>query len=149
MSNIKEIARALQGASATNGWDAVLALNHTQVNALFFQQYLREGPTNPLPGRKLRVMLSVGECATFWILDVVLGPPEWSFQPGSPNAKLEMELIKGSVIAFDSATRTIHNAVRIRPNESKVTGALELAKVTGEVSKLGAVVAGLAGAPGP
>jgi hypothetical protein len=72
MSNIKEIAGALQGASATNGWDAVLALNHTQVNALFFQQYLREGPTNPLPGRKLRVMLSVGEGATFWILDVVL-----------------------------------------------------------------------------
>ena len=51
-----------------------------------------------------------------------------------------MELIKGSVIAFDSATRTIHNAVRI---ESKLTGALELAKVTGEVSKLGAVVADL------
>jgi hypothetical protein len=112
MSNIKEIARALQGASATNGWDAVLALNHTQVNALFFQQYPREGPTNPLPGRKLRVMLSVGEGATFRILDVVLGPPEWSFQPGSPNAKIEMELIKGSVIAFDSTAHQISQGTR-------------------------------------
>src|ERR1700751_2635328 len=150
MPNTKEIAGVLQGGSATNGWDAVLALNHKQVNALFFQQFLREGPTNPLPGQKLRVMLSVGEGATFWILDVVLGPPEWSFQLGSPNATLEMALIKGSVIAFDSATRTIHNAVRIRPNESKLTGALELAKVTGEVNQLGAVVADLgASAYGP
>ena len=143
MSNTKEIAAALQGASATNGWDAVLALNNQQVNALFFQQYLRAGPTNPLPGQRLRVMLNVGEGETFWILDVVLGPPEWSFQPGSPSATLEMALIKGSVIAFDPTTRTIHNAVRIRPNESKLTGALELAKVTGEVNQLGAVVADL------
>ena len=143
MSSIKEIAAALQGGSATNGWDAILALNQRQVNALFFQQYLREGPTNPLPGRQLRVMLNVGESATYWILDVVLGPPEWLFPPGSSNAKLEMELIQGSMISFDSATRTIRHAVRIRPNESKLSGVLELAKVTGEVSKLGAVVADL------
>src|SRR5262249_29839839 len=137
MSNIGEIASVLQGASATNGWDAILALNQKQVNALFFQQYLREGPTNPLPGRRLRVMLHV-EGATYWILDVVLGPPEWLFPAGSSNAKLEMELIEGSLISFNLAARTIDHVVRIRPNESKLSGELKLAKVTGKVSKLGA-----------
>jgi hypothetical protein len=143
MSNIHEIAESSPGALATNGWDAVLALDHTEVNALFFQQYLHEGPTNPLPGRRLRVMLSVGESKTFWILDTIIGAPKWSFQQGNSNATLEMEMIKGSIIAFDPSAQKIQHVATIRPNESKLSGALELSKVIGKVDKLGTVVADL------
>jgi hypothetical protein len=76
-------------------------------------------------------------------LDIVLGPPEWSFPPGSQDASLEMELINGSVIALNPNTQTILHTVRISPNESKLSGELKLARVTGEVGQLGAVVANL------
>ncbi|MET1079669.1 MAG: hypothetical protein ABWY06_16795 [Pseudomonas sp.] len=143
MSTFQELAAALQGTSPTNGWDAVLALDQARVNALFFQQYLNAGPTNPRAGQPLRVMLSLGEGSTYCILDVELGPPEWTFAPGSSDATLTMELIKGSVIAFDPSTPAVHNAIYIRPKESRLVGALVLAKVTGEVNTLGAVVADL------
>ncbi|MGA4635942.1 hypothetical protein ACPA5B_18900 [Pseudomonas solani] len=141
MSGNEEAVVEGQGAS-TNGWDAVLALDYTQVNALFFQQYLQLGPMQPLAGLRLRTMLSVGESSTYWILDALLGPPEWSFQAYSENGTLEMELVKGALIAFDSGG-IIHDVVHVRPKESKLTGSLELAKVKGEVSPLGSVVADL------
>ncbi len=138
MTKIANIAHAMQGASATNGWDAILALNCKQVNALFFRQYLQHGPTNQY--MNLRVMLDVDQ--TYWILDVKLGPPEISFQTGS-GATLEMTLIEGSLIALDTNNQTILNAVRIRPKESNLTGSLDLKKVKGEVDQLGKVVADL------
>jgi hypothetical protein len=143
MTKLNPLPVALEAGSATNGWDAVFALNRTEVNSLFFQQYLQAGPTNPLAGEQLRVVFNLGEGSTFWILDVVLGPPEWSFHTGNVEAELELEMIKGSLISFDANTRTIQHVAEIRPNESKLSGALELAKVTGEVSKGGIVVADL------
>lgn len=133
------IAQSMESSSATNGWDAVCAMNLKQVNALLLQQYLQDGPTSPsLP---LRVILQVQE--DFWIFDVVLGPPELSFQAGSANATLGMELVRGSLIAFDPQKQAVLNAVRIRPKESKLTGPVTLDKVTGEVNQLGKVVVDL------
>jgi hypothetical protein len=53
--------------STTNGWDAVCAMSLSQVNALLFQQYLRNGPTSP--AMPLRLILNVE--SQYWILDVV------------------------------------------------------------------------------
>ena len=133
------VTQAMQAGSATNGWDAVCAMNLKQVNSLLLQQYLQNGPTSP--AMPLRLVFDVQ--ANFWILDVVLGPPELSFQAGSQNATLEMELVRGSLIAFDPVNRTVQNAVRIRPKESKLTGPLSLKDAPGEENQLGKVVVDL------
>jgi hypothetical protein len=133
------IAQSMQGGSATNGWDAVYAMNLKQVNDLLLQQYLQNGPTSP--AMPLRVILSVQE--EFWILDVILGPPEFSFQTGGAQPELHMELVRGSLIAFDPQKQTILNAARVRSKESKLTGPMALDKVKGEVNQLGQVVVDL------
>jgi len=136
MLTTQAIAEALTGQDATNGWDAAYAMNLKQVNALFLQQYLQNGPTNP--AMPLRVILEVQ--ASFWILDVVLGPPRLAFQAGSQTATLEMELVCGSLISFDARHQKIQNAALIRPNESKLTGPVALDKTQGEVKPPGNAV---------
>jgi hypothetical protein len=127
--------------SGTNGWDAICAMNLKQVNSLLLQQYLRNGPTSP--AMPLRLILNAE--SQFWVLDVVLGPPELSFQAGSQNATLEMELVRGSLIAFNPQTNSVLNAVRIRPKESSLTGPLTLAKMDVK-DTLGSLVADLGAA---
>jgi len=138
MPNIKEIASYMQG-SVTNGWDAVLALNLKQINALFFQDYLSHGgPAEDY--MHVLAMLDNGTPHSFSIIDFYLGKPDLRFQPVDPPATLEMELIKGSLITYDSQSQTIQNVQWIRPKESKLTGSLTLAKVKGEVDQVGKVV---------
>ena len=133
------IAAAMSGQDASNGWDAAYGMSLQQVNALFLQQYLQNGPTNST--MPLRVVMQVQQ--TFWILDVVLGPPKLAFHADKETATLEMELVRGSLITFDPRTSKIGSAAQIRPNESKLTGPVELAKTKGEVNELGKVVADL------
>jgi hypothetical protein len=54
-----------------------------------------------------------------------------------------MELVRGSLIAFDPVHNTVQNAVRIRPKESKLTGPLSLKDAPGEENRLGKVVVDL------
>lgn len=126
--------------SSTNGWDAVCAMSLPQVNALLFQQYLRDGPTSPV--KPLRLTFDVE--SQYWILDVVLGPPELSFNADKENATLTMELVRGSLIAFDP-NQGVQNAIRIRPKQSYLTGPLSLASVDVE-DTLGSLVADLGAA---
>jgi hypothetical protein len=139
MTTTRTIASAMTGQDASNGWDAAYGMSLAQVNALFLQQYLQNGPTNP--AMPLRVVMQVQQ--TFWILDVVLGPPKLAFHPDHETATLEMELVRGSLITFDPRSSKIGSAAQIRPNESKLTGPVELARTKGEVNQLGKVVADL------
>jgi len=134
----ESIAQSLQTDSATNGWDAVFAMNLKQVNALFFQQFLDIGPTNTRAETFLRCALA--DESSLLVLDAGLGPPELYFQTGDAKTAVEMELIAGVLITIDQRTMAIKNAAWLRPNESKLTGSLELAKVRGEVNQVGKVV---------
>jgi len=138
MATHAQIASNLQNLQATNGWDAVFAMNLKQANALLFQQYLEHGA--PTSAKHLRVMLDTGGPQGYAIVDFELGPPELTFQAGSSHALLEMELIKGVLITFNPAENCIEQAAWVQPKESKLSGALELAKVTGEVNEVGKVV---------
>src|SRR5258708_6110431 len=138
MLTTASIAQAMQGTSPTNGWDAVFAMNLKQANALFFQEFLDAGPANPRSPTYLRCMLS--DETSMWILDLHLGPPELSFRAGDTNATAEMEVIAGVLVSLDPDTVQILSAGWMRPNESRLTGSLALAKVKGEVNQLGAVV---------
>lgn len=134
----ESIAQNLQDGSATNGWDAVFAMNLKQVNALFFQQFLDVGPTNTRAETFLRCCLA--DESLLLVLDAGLGPAELFFQAGDAKTTVEMELIAGVLITIDQNTLAITSAMWLRPNESKLTGSLELAKVKGEVNQLGKVV---------
>jgi len=139
MTTTHAIAAVMAGQDATNGWDVAYAMNLRQVNALFLQQYLQNGPTSP--SMPLRVILEVQP--SFWILDVILGPPKLVFQSDSETAVLEMELVRGALIAFDPGTQTIHNAALIRPNESRLTGPVSLSKIAVTVDQPGRILADL------
>lgn len=141
--NKDDLIAAMLGQSATNGWDAICALDAASVNKIFFQQYLQDGPTNP--ATPLRLMLE-GEDTTFWILDVVAGPPEVTFPSNLQlqQAQATMFLVRGALIQFDPEAMVIMNVIQIQPKESWLTGALSLAKVTGQANSKGQVVLDLA-----
>jgi hypothetical protein len=132
------IISAMSGQSATNGWDAICALDAQLVNSIFFQQYLQDGPTNP--ATPLQVILQ-GEDTSFWILDLVAGPPGVTF-PGDLNlqqVQVTMFLVRGALIEFDPNQLVIKNAILVEPNESWVTGALNFGQVTGQGTTLGQI----------
>jgi hypothetical protein len=133
---------AMSGQSATNGWDAICALNAQRVNSIFFQQYLQDGPTNP--ATPLRVILQ-GEGTNFWALDIVAGPPEVTFPTNLSlqQVQVTMFLVRGALIEFDPNQMVITSAILIDANESWITGALNLEQVTGTGNTLGQVVVDL------
>jgi hypothetical protein len=126
------------GQPATNGWDAICALNAQEVNRIFFQQYLQEGPVNW--ATRLRVILP-SQGTSLCLLDIVLGPPQVTFPAdlSLQQVQITMFLVRGALIEFDSKTLVIESAVVIEPNESWLTGPVSLGKLSGEGSTLGQV----------
>ncbi len=142
---IDQIKAAMDGQSVTNGWDALCAFNAAQVSSIFFQQYLQEGPTHPaLP---LRAIVQQ-DGTDFWILDLRLGPPEVSFSAdlNLQQCQVQMFLVKGVLVNFYAAGKQpfIKSVLRVRPNESWLTGAVNLAQVSGTENQLGNVTVDLA-----
>ena len=137
-----EIKTAMDGQSVTQGWDAIAAYNATQVTSVFFQQYLQEGPTNPaLP---VRVILNT-QGSDFWLLDLKLGPPDIAFSTNLNwrQCQVTMFLVKGVLLDFDADQQIIKSVLRVRPNESWVTGEVNLGQVTGTENQLGQVIVDL------
>jgi hypothetical protein len=126
-------------STVTNGWDAVCAMDSSQISAVFLQQYLQNGPTNPSEPLVAIGQVSSGE--SFWLLNVLLGPPDVSFPAGLPpdQAQLSMYLIRGVLIGFNPNTKTTQSVVQIRPNVSQLSGSLSLSKVQGTTNQLGVV----------
>lgn len=139
-----ELVAAASGQSLANGWDAICAINAQQVNAIFFQQYLQDGPTSP--AMPLRAILAGDSPTNYWLLDVVAGPPQVSIASdlGLGQARVTMFLLRGALIQFDSKSMAITGAILVQPNELTLTGVLSLAKVTGHANSLGQVVLDLA-----
>jgi hypothetical protein len=122
--------------SVTGGWDAVCALDTSQLNQLLFQCYLQDGPTSPAV--PLRIVVQ-DQGASYTLVDAVLGPPELSFpaELSQDQVQLTMMLVRGSVVTFDANQQTIVTAVQLQPMQSQLTGNLQLASVTGGVTTRG------------
>ncbi len=135
--NFNDLVAKLTNQSITGGWDAVLAMNATQLNALFFQHYLSKGPTK----LATHFQAIVPDKTDYWILDVEVGPPEISFAtvPNQQQLQLKMFLLSGRLAKFDAGTQTILSVIEVQPNESWLTGAASLAKVAGTNNQLGQV----------
>ena len=131
----------------TNGWDAICALNAAQASAILFQQYLKRGPANPF-AIQLRAILPPQDAYDFWLLDLNLGPPDISFTGDltSQQCRVEMFLTGKRLVSFyaDGSTVAIKSAVRVRPDESWLTGAVNLAKVRGTDNDIGQIQVDLA-----
>src|SRR5262245_42217537 len=86
------------GPSITNGWDAVYAMGAAQINELFFQQYLQDGPTSPTTP----VQLIIWDGSTFWLLDGIVGSPEISFSAdlALQQCQVSMYVVRGALVQF-------------------------------------------------
>jgi hypothetical protein len=82
--------------SGTNGWDAVFAMNTAQINQIFFQQYLKEGPTRQ--ASRLRFVVDAGQPNQFYVLDSTLGPPEINLK----ESTLQMFILSGTLFFVDA-----------------------------------------------
>src|SRR5262245_14971739 len=82
--------------SGTNGWDAVFAMNTAQINQIFFQQYLKEGPTRQ--ASRLRFLVDAGQPNQFYVLDSTLGPPEVNLK----ESTLQMFILSGTLFFVDA-----------------------------------------------
>lgn len=139
--NFQDLVSKLSNQTVTGGWDAVFAVDAAQINALFFQQYLQNGPTSPAV--PLRTIVQNGN--DFWVLDLTLGPPEIAFSSdfSAEQARVSMFIVGGQLIQFDPIRQTVIAALNLAPNQSSLSGVLSLTNVTGEVSQLGAVAVDL------
>ena len=138
----RTIVAAMAAQSVTNGWDAICAVNARRMNSIFLQQYLQDGPTSP--ATPLRLILQ-GEGTNFWLLDLIAGPPQVTLPTdlSQQQVQVTMFLVSGALIEIDPRQMVITSAILIDPNESWVTGALSLAKVTGHANTVGQVVVDL------
>jgi hypothetical protein len=139
--NFQDLVSKLSNQTVTGGWDAVFAVDAAQINALFFQQYLQNGPTSPAV--PLRTVAQNG--TDFWVLDLTLGPPEIAFSSNfsAEQAQVSMFIVGGQFIQFDPISQTVIAALSLAPNQSSLSGVLSLTNVTGEVNQLGAVAVDL------
>ena len=138
----KNVVGAMLGQPNTNNWEAVCAMNAAQVNALLFQQYLQDGPTNSV--KPLQAILQDSVTLDFVILDLMLGPLDVSFPTlEHQQCQVTMSLVSGAVATFDSDLQIITSAILVQPNESSLTGIVHLKKIAGKVSGLGQVVVDL------
>ena len=135
--NLNDLVAKLTGQSITNGWDAVLALNAAQLNALFFQHYVSKGPTD----LATHFQAIVPDKTEYWVVDIKVGPPEISFAADlKQQLQVKMFLLSGTLAKFDASTQRILNVIQVHPNESWLTGTADLAKVSGTNNQLGEVV---------
>src|SRR3954454_2682297 len=116
MPTTENIARAMQGTSPTNGWDAVFAIDLQQANALFFQEFLDASAATVLNPAWVGCALS--DETSMWILDLQLGPPNLSLCTGATNATVGMDVIAGALVSLDPTTLQILSAAWLRPTES-------------------------------
>jgi hypothetical protein len=137
--DITALQQAMSGQSITNGWDAICALNAAQATAIFFQQYLQNGPINP-SALTLRAILL--QDSDFWLLDLALGAPDVSFPADltTQQCQLEMFLVKGTLLKFyadpGGDPPFIRSAIFVRPNESWLTGNVNLADLRGSENQV-------------
>lgn len=120
--------------SITNGWDAILALNADQINNVFFQHYLTDGPINPVTP----IQLVVPNDPYFYLLDAYLGPPVLSFSSGlgMQTANLSMFFLKGSLIQFDPDQQVVRSVLQV-DSSAELTGQVDLARVLGTDNVVG------------
>jgi hypothetical protein len=110
-------------ANGTNGWDAVFAMNTAQINQIFFQHYLLEGPTQR--SSALRFQFDDRQAKQFFILSAELGPPEVNLEKNT----LQMFVISG-ILFFVDADQV--DWVLPIAHDSLLTGALYFDKIAGK-----------------
>jgi hypothetical protein len=127
----------------TQDWDAICALDADKLSSFCFAQYLQSGPTTP--SSRLRFVVNDDNIALY-LLDLLLGPMEVSFPPGSngPQCQVTFEVLRGEVVVVDGNTSLIKSKTSLQINQNVITGTVDLNKVTGSDNAVGKVTLDLA-----
>ncbi|MFD7788478.1 hypothetical protein ACFV4Q_36130 [Streptomyces nojiriensis] len=119
-------------------------MNAAQVSALLRQQYLTDGPTSPV--RPIRVAFT--DNTDFVLVDIILGPPEFSFSSDTDEAQcqLSMFLVSGSLLRVDPINSVVRSVLPVEPRSSWLNGPVQLSSTQGRDNVLGQVTLNLADA---
>jgi hypothetical protein len=125
-------------AGITNGWDAICALNVDRINSIFLQYYLLQGPTHPTR-QPIRFVMSDGSDG-YYVLDTTPGPPKVRFSADSSASQCQLTMyVTGGALTHIGDDLTVRNVVRLLPNQTELTGQVQLTKFEGTVTELGGV----------
>jgi hypothetical protein len=129
-------------SSATNGWNAVCALDMSAVNGLLLQQHLNAGSGSPVPPLQFATSVQSGLC----LAEVVLAPPEMSFTSdnGNQQATFSMTVQSAMLMAADCS-----QAVWLPTDDTPLLRTVDLQIVTGTDNSLGEVAAIVPGTQAP
>ncbi|MFJ3963188.1 hypothetical protein [Streptomyces sp. NPDC090036] len=119
-------------------------MNAAQVLTLFRQQYLTDGPTSPVHP----VHVAFTDNTDFVVVDIILGPPEFSFSSDTdePQCQLSMFLVSGSLLRVDPINSVVRSVLSVEPRSSWLNGPVQLSSVQGSDNVLGQVTLNLADA---
>jgi hypothetical protein len=125
-------------AGITNGWDAICALNVDRINSIFLQYYLLQGPTHPTR-QPIRFVMSDGSNG-YYVLDTTPGPPKIRFSADLSASQCQLTMyLTGGALTHIGDDLTVRNVVRLLPNQTELTGPVQLTKFEGTVTELGGV----------
>src|ERR671938_221925 len=121
--DLNQLTQEMTSQDATNGWDAVCAMNKDQVQAIWYQDFLNRRPTSS--AWHLRFLVPSGSDSSVFVLDANVGPPDVSFPPGLEPQECEVTMLLngGSLLQINPDRQVIERAVVIHPARSWMTTA--------------------------
>jgi hypothetical protein len=141
--DLDQLTQEMAAQDATNGWDAVCAMNKDQVAAIWYQDFLNRGPASS--AWHLRFLVPSGADSSVFVLDANVGPPDVSFPPGLEPQQCQVTMFfnGGLLLQIDPDRQVIERAVVIHPTRSWMQGPLELDQVAGDLNQVGRAEADL------
>lgn len=138
----------MQGKSVTRGWDAVVTMNRTKVNALLEQQYIARFNKNSfIPRISGEYPIDHSGYAVLEMSGLLLSQPRLSFENASltnSRARLTFDVEAGTVnqrLDVPGYPARVTSSFVVSPQQGyKVFADIDLSKTIGLVEKLGRVI---------
>ena len=148
------LCERMQGKSMTRGWDAVVTMNRTKVNALLEQQYISKlKETRVLKKIFGEVKLTANGYAMLDFTGLVLSQPRLSFENATltnSRARLTMDVESGTVsqrLSVPGYPSRVTESFSVTPQHGfKVFADIDLFASTGTVEEQGRVILDLGNA---
>ncbi|WP_095149320.1 hypothetical protein [Pseudomonas sp. Irchel s3a18] len=148
------LCERMQGKSMTRGWDAIVTMNRTKVNALLEQQYISKlKETRVLKKIFGEVKLTANGYSILDLTGLVLSPPRLSFENATltnSRARLTMDVESGTVsqrLNVPGYPSRVTESFSVTPQHGfKVFADIDLFASTGTVEELGRVILDLGNA---
>ncbi len=132
--SVDELLSAMQDQSITEGWDVICAMDADKINTLFAQQYVLQVEQQPTFFTLNGTYTIQQDILSVEFINLVLGPPLISFNPGTDEANLQMNFVSGTVNLLDGNNTIITSQAIAIADQFQVSGSVPLADLVGEVN---------------